>query len=373
MKYAMMVMAAAMLALSCSAPDKKAELEKLKSEKADLESRIAALEKEVGASADSTGGEKAVEVMVQPVERKQFNTYVEIQGKVEAEENVVLSTGIPGTITRINVKAGDNVKEGEVLAETDSRALQQQLAALQSNVALATQAFEKQKNLWDQKIGTEMQFLQAKTNKESVESQASALQEQLRMSKIISPINGTVDDVNIKIGQAVAPGMPAIRVVNFTALKVEADVAESYMARIRKGNEVQVLFPDMKDSIKAEVSYASRSIDALTRTFRVEVKLDGKKEYHPNMVARLRINDYSSEKPVVVMPVKFIQKGLNESYVYVARNGRVEKRNIRLGKEYGGLTEIVSGLKEGDQVITGGYDLVNEGDKISVGTDSQTK
>lgn len=360
------------LAAACSAPDKKAELEKLRAQKADIETKIASLEKEVGAG-DTTAGEKAVQVRVKPVVPVIFRTFVELQGKVEAEENVALSSEMPGTVTKIHVKAGDQVNKGDVLAETDARAVQQQLAAMQTSLALVTQMFEKQKNLWDQKIGTEMQYLQAKSGKEALESAVSAIQEQVRMSKIISPISGTVDDVNIKIGQAIAPGMPAIRVINFNDLKVQAEVAETYMSRIKKGNEVEVLFPDMKDSIKARVSYASRSIDPLTRTFMVEVKLDNKKEYHPNMVARLRINDYNSPEPVVVVPVKFIQRGLNESYVYVAQNGSVAKRLLKLGREYAGMAEVSEGLKKGDLLIIGGYDLVNEGDRITLSDSLTTK
>jgi multidrug efflux pump subunit AcrA (membrane-fusion protein) len=128
---------------------------------------------------------------------------------------------------------------------------------------------------------------------------------------------------------------------------------------------VQVLFPDLNDSITAKVSYASRSIDPLTRTFQVEVKLDNRKEYHPNMVARLRINDYVSAQPVIVVPVKYVQKGLEESYVFVVENGRVHKRVIAVGREYAGLAEVKSGLSAGEQLITGGYDLVNEGDTVS--------
>jgi RND family efflux transporter MFP subunit len=184
------------------------------------------------------------------------------------------------------------------------------------------------------------------------------------MSKVISPINGTVDNVNIKIGQAIAPGLPAISVINFSNLKVKADVAESYASRIKNGNEVMVIFPDTKDSLTAKVHYASRGINALTRTFSVEVLLDNSKEYHPNMVARLKINDYQSPKPEIVVPVKYIQRGTEESFVMVDENGKAVKKVIKIGKEYNGTAEVLEGLKEGDLLITDGYDLVNEGDKI---------
>ena len=184
------------------------------------------------------------------------------------------------------------------------------------------------------------------------------------MSKIVSPIDGVVDNVNIKLGQAVAPGLPAITVVNFNNLKVKADVAESYASRVKINNEVLVIFPDMQDSVRSKVSYASRAINPLSRTFNVEVPLDNKKEYHPNMVARIKINDYTSEKPVIVVPVKYIQKSASSSYVMLSENGKAVKRNIKIGREYSGMAEVQEGLKAGDQLIVEGYDLVNEGEKV---------
>jgi len=344
--------------------DKKADLENLKKEKATIEAKIAKIEEEL-AKTDTTRREKLMDVVVMPLVPVIFKSYIEVQGRVDADENVSLSTEMPGTITKIHVKVGENVTKGQVLAETDARATYQQIADLQTNLDLAKQVYEKQKNLWDQKIGTEIQYLQSKSTKESLENKIAAMQEQVRMSKIISPIDGTVDLVNLKIGQAVAPGMGVINVVNFSNLKVKAEVAESYAARVKNGNEVLVLFPDMNDSVVSKVHYASRGINALTRTFAVEVLLDGKKEYHPNTVAKLKINDYQSPKPELVVPVKFIQKTSDASFVMVAENGKAVQKTVTIGREYNGMAEITSGLKEGDLLITEGYDLVNDGTKIN--------
>jgi membrane fusion protein (multidrug efflux system) len=272
---------------------------------------------------------------------------------------------MPGTVTKINVKVGDNVNKGDVLAETDSRTIYQNIADLQTNLDLVNQIFEKQKNLWDQKIGTEVQYLQAKTNKESMEKKITLLQQQLSMSKVVSPISGTVDAVDLKLGQMIAPGMPAIRVINFANLKVKADVAETYASKIKKGSEVIVYFPDMDDTIVATVNFVSRAINQATRTFLVEVLLDNKKEYHPNMVARLNVNDYKSAEPAIVIPVRTIQKDENNApFVFVSENGIAQKRLITLGKEYSGKAEIKSGLKADDLLVTLGYDIINEGDAI---------
>jgi RND family efflux transporter MFP subunit len=364
MKTKILYITLAAVMLACGTPDKKAQLEKLRSQKAELETKISTLEGELAKS--DTTKEKLVDVIAMPLKAQPFKTYIEVQGRIDADENVSLSTEMPGTVTKINVKVGDEVSKGQVLAETDARATQQQIADLNTSLELATQVFQKQKNLWDQKIGTEIQFLQSKNTKESLENKISTMQEQVRMSKIISPINGTIDAVNIKIGQAVAPGISAINVINFSNLKIKADVSETYASRVKIGNEALVLFPDIHDSISSKVNYASRAINNLTRTFGVEVLLDNSKEYHPNMVAKLKINDYQSATPMVTVPVKFIQKGTNENFVLVAENGTVVKKVIKISHEYNGNAEIASGLKEGDLLITEGYDLINEGDKVNV-------
>jgi membrane fusion protein (multidrug efflux system) len=364
MKNTILFVVIASIAIACSTPDKKAELEKLRTEKAAIESKITALEEELAKS--DTTKIKLIDIVAMPLMPQTFKTYIEVQGRIDADENVSLSSEMPGTVTKINVNVGDEVVKGQVLAETDTRIVTQQISDLQTNLELATQVYQKQKNLWDQKIGTEIQYLQSKTTKESLEKKVSTMQEQIRMSRIISPINGTIDAVNIKIGQAIAPGVPAINVINFSNLKVKADVAESYSSRIKKGNEVQILFPDMKDSITSKVNYAARAISNLTRTFGIEVLLDSKKDYHPNMVAKLKINDYQSATPKIIVPIKFIQKNTNENFVLLAVNGIVIKNTIKISREYNGLAEISEGLKEGDLLITEGYDLINEGDHINL-------
>jgi membrane fusion protein (multidrug efflux system) len=350
-----------------SSRDKKAELEKLRKQKADLETSIAKLETEI-ATTDTTTKSKQFDVAVSPVKLGIFKSYIDVQGRVDADESVSLSSEMPGTITKINVRVGQKVSKGEVLAETDVRATQQQLIAQETNLALLNQVYEKQKSLWDQKIGTEVQFLKSKADKESLEAQVAATKEQLRMSRIISPIDGTVDLINIKVGQAVQPGSLAIMVVNFGTLKIKAELAESYASRVHTGDEALVYLPDMKDSIWSKIAYASRGISPVTRTFAVEIALDTKKELHPNMVARISINDYQSPKPVVSIPVKFIQRDANGSYVMLSVNGKASKRMIKTDREYAGQAEVTEGLREGDLLITEGYDLVNDGDALNVTT-----
>ena len=367
MKKLLFIPALTLLIMSCGSGDekeaKKTELEGLKKEEAELRSKITALEKELAVN-DSVPAGTAVAIMA--LKSEIFKNYIDVQGHVDADQNVSLSTEMPGTITKINVKPGDEVSAGQVLAETDARAINQQISDLQTNADLVNQIYEKQKNLWDQKIGTEVQFLQAKTNKESMAKKLGTLQEQVRMSKIISPISGTVDAVDVKIGQMTAPGMPAIRVINYSNLKVKADVAETYASKVKKGNEVIIYFPDANDSINAKVNFVSRAINNASRTFSVEVLLDNKTEYHPNMVTRLKINDYQSPEPEIMIPVRAIQKDESKAlFVFIADGNKAKKQLITIGKEYNGKAEVLTGLKDGDKLITLGYDLINDGDNIA--------
>lgn len=354
------------LLLLASCGKKEEGLAELKAKQAELKTQLSELTDKIN-KLEGDSAKKFILVQANTITPAIFKTFINVQGRIDAEENVSLSTEMPGTITKINVKAGDVVSKGQILAETDARALQQSISDLETNAVLVNQLYEKQKALWDQKIGTEVQFLQAKTQKESMDKKLATLQEQVRMTKIISPINGTIDAVDIKLGQLTAPGMPAIRVVNFNNLKIKADLSESYTSKVRKGNEVVVKFPDSNDSLIANVSYASRSINLLNRTFGIEILLDNKKEFHPNQIATLSINDYKSEKPVIAIPVNYVQKDLKGSpFVFVAENNKATKRTIVLGKEYNGVAEIKDGLTETDMLITAGYDGLNEGDAIQL-------
>lgn len=366
MKKLFLIPSLALLMTACgSGEDKKAELEKLKTEEAALKAKIAVLESELNESADTLNN--GISVSVVTLSPEIFKNYITIQGRVDADENVGLNSELGGIITKINVKVGDEVHVGQELAETDAQMIKQNLADAQINLDLLNQLYERQKLLWDNKVGTEVQFLQAKTNKESLEKKITVLQQQLKMSKIISPINGTVDAIDIKIGQLSSPQnqTPSIRVINFSNLKVKGDVAESYASKIKKGSEVIVRFPDTNDSLTTKVNFVSRAINNNSRSLGLEVLLDDKKEYFPNMVATLHLNDYQSATPVIIISVKAIQKDdTNKSYVFVAEKNIARKRIVTLGKEFNGKIEITSGLKEGESLITEGYNIINEGDAI---------
>ncbi|MDT3401897.1 efflux RND transporter periplasmic adaptor subunit [Mucilaginibacter terrae] len=341
--------------------DKKAELEELKKQQAELNSKITKLQSEVGTT-DSTA---AVEVGTFAVTTGEFVNYVQIQGRIDAQDNVVAFTQSPGTITAIYAKPGQRVSRGQVLVQLDNTVLKQNIASAEAQLALNRTLYQRQKALWDQKIGTEVQYLQAKTTLEANEKSLAAVRQQANQMRIISPINGTIDQMDLKLGQAIQPGQNGIRIVNADNLKVKADVPESYAGSVNTGNMVKIVIPDAKDSLDTKVTFAAKSIDQASRSFAVEVKLPTRKSLRPNMTAILKIADYTKADAVVI-PVKAIQRSEDGDFVYVNNNGIAKKVVIKAGATYGGRTEIVSGLKSGDEVIIDGANDVEDGDKVKV-------
>ena len=358
------------LIVSCSSGDKKSELEKLKSQSAQLNDQIKKLEEEITLEngGTKTSNAKIIDVIVKPIELESFKHYIDVQGVVEGDENITISGKMAGTVDNIFVNEGDAVRKGQILAELDNLVLKESIEELKTSLGFTTQVYEKQKNLWDQKIGSEMQYLSAKNNKESLEKKLSTLYEQMELSKIKSPINGVVDAVEIKLGQSLMPGMPAIRVVNLNRLKVKADIAETYASKVKKGNDVVIYFPDLDKEVTSKIVYTAKVINNLTRTFSVEADLDiHNQDYRPNMIAILKVVDYQKESSVIV-PLNYIQSSGTSKYVYVvgSKNGNkiATKRDITVGQNYNGRVEVLSGLGQEDLLITSGYNDLTEGVQI---------
>ncbi len=370
MKNKLFIFSVVILLSACAGKvnDKKAELEKLKKEQAALKDKINKIEAEI--ALQDTAQDKLKLVGITEIQAQEFRHYIEVQASVDGDEDVLLSPETMGTVTSVLVKAGDMVKTGQTLAVIDDKIIRQSISELQSQLDLIVQLYNKQKNLWDQKIGSEVQFLQAKTNKESIEKRMGLLQEQFNMTRIKSPINGTIDNVSIKIGQSVAPGVPAIRVVNLSNLKVKGEVAESFINRVKKGVPVILYFPDQDKEVKTKIDYSGNRIDPLNRTFNVEVRLsEDLKNFHPNMICVMKIVDYSNSSAFIV-PIGAIQKSADGEFIYVAGkegNKNIAKRKIiESGMTYNGFTEIKKGLDPGDKVITNGFQNIIEGDEIGI-------
>ncbi|MBK7037295.1 MAG: efflux RND transporter periplasmic adaptor subunit [Bacteroidetes bacterium] len=355
---------------SCGAKesnDKQAELDKLKKEHADITEKIKKLEKEI-ADADTTAKEPKGElVVVSEINTQPFIHYIEVQGKIDAEENVIVTPQMPGVINAIYVTVGQNVSKGQVLASTDNDAMKKNVETLESQLSFAKDVYNKQKALWDQKIGSEIQFLSAKNNVETLEKSIAAANEQLTMSKLTSPINGVVDAVDIKIGQIGSPGFQGIRVVNMNTLKAKGEVSESHSSIVSAGDNAKIMITDQHKELDAKVTFASKVINSQSRTFTVEAKLPSDPLLKPNMIAVMKIADYEAENAIVV-DLNMIQKSSDADYVYVVgeENGKkvAVRKTVTVGKIYGGMAEITSGLVKGDKVITSGYQNVIAGQEI---------
>jgi membrane fusion protein, multidrug efflux system len=359
--FNVMVLAAVVITIAACGgqSDKRAELDAMKVEYAALGEKIKTFEAELSKTDTTTQG-KVKDVAVAEVQPELFRHFIDVQGAVDASESVDIRPIMAGKVAKVNVRVGDNVQAGQVLAEIDHNVYTQQLLGLQPQVDLAIDLYNRQKRLWDQKIGSEVQLLQAKTQKESLEKQVASLKETIEMSIIKSPISGTVDMVDIKIGElaSAATPNPAFRVVNLSGMKVKAKVSESYAAKVKKGASVMLHFPDLNKDVVSTISFVERVIDPMTRSFTTEASLSSAEgDFHPNMVAVLRIIDYENPN-ALVLPINTVQNIGEGHIVYVAEvtgsKTIARKRNVTLGQFYDGKVEITSGLSANDKVVVAG-------------------
>jgi membrane fusion protein (multidrug efflux system) len=339
---------------------KRTMISKIEQQITDLEAELATL--------DTVKKIDAQLVAVTDVKAEAFDHYIEVQGSLDGDNNVAVFPEAMGVIEEINVQVGQRVSKGQILARMNDAAVRESIKGLETGLELATTIFNKQKSLWEQNIGSEVQYLTAKNAKETLEAQFAATKKQLDMMHIKSPINGTVEESSIKIGQTASPQYPAFRVVNFGQLKVITEVAEAYAAKIKPGDEIIVYLPDIKKEYKARVNFASNYINQVNRTFRVEATLkESDPQMKANMVAIVKINDYKNEN-AIVLPMNLVQNDQNNTFIFVAEKSseeyKVVKRKVTTGQVYNGLAEITSGLTPGDIIITQGYLDVEEGDYV---------
>lgn len=343
--------------------NKAEQLANLKKEYAKLGEQIRTLENELDTGANTNN---AAAVTVATLQPEVFNSYIALQGHVDARDAVDVTSKMPAVVTKIMVKEGQNVQAGQLLAQLDNEAALKSVETLKKQLEFANTVFAKQKSLWDQKIGTELQFLQAKNGKETLEKQLDAVNEQIAMSKITAPISGTVDDVIFKIGQMAAPGMPLLKIVNATDSKVVAEVAESYAGKVNQGDNVTLMFNDLGKQLDGKISYVTKSINPLNRTFKAEVSLGKGAEWvQPNMIVTVQINETSVPNALVV-PVALVQKTENGQFIMLNVNNKAVKREVTLGKVYNGKAQLITGVQPGDQIITTGYQDLIDGQALNI-------
>jgi RND family efflux transporter MFP subunit len=368
MKKLAILLSGIILFAACGSKDKKQELADLKSQEKEIQAKIAALEKEVGKPEDKAVA-KVITVSVSPLTTQTFQHFVEAQGNVVAENTVLVSPQTGGVILSLPVVAGQSVSKGQLIATLDNNILKESLEEIRQQLSLAKTIYTKQKALWDQQIGTEVQYLSAKSNMESLEKRIVTVKAQLGLSRVTAPISGTIELVRQKAGEMGAPGVPIVQIVNLGNLKIAAKIADSYVGTVKQGDEITIKFPDLNKELKARISLVSKMVNPLTRTFDIEARIpNAGGDLKPNLLAVININD-TSKKNAIVISENIIQKTEKGNLVYVAveENGKkvARARQVTVGLTYNGQAEITEGLKAGEAIITQGFQDLVDGTAIS--------
>ncbi|TCI94224.1 efflux RND transporter periplasmic adaptor subunit [Tenacibaculum sp. M341] len=345
--------------------------DELRKENQELVKNIELLDTEI-AKLDTN--KKVPLVTVIAVKNKEFVHYLELQGDVQTKKNVLVYPEVPGQLISVYVKEGQRVAKGQSLAKIDDGGMSNQLAQVEANAALAKTTFERQQRLWDQKIGSEIQYLQAKTNYEAQKNAVTNLRKAIGKYTVRAPFAGIVDDVIKEQGTVVAPGMGAeiFRIVNLGDMYIETDVPEGFISSIKKGKDVMVDFPILGKTIASKVRQAGNFINPANRTFKVEVGVPNKdREIKPNLTAKLKINDYTNPSAILIPQSIISENGEGAQYVYVvdkagADKGTAKQTIITTGKTQGDEIEILSGLKEGELIINDGARSVKDKQEVKI-------
>ena len=307
------------------------------------------------------------------LKNKNFSHYLNFQGSLDTDQNVVIYPELPGLLKNIYVKQGEKVKKGQIIAKISDNGLTDQLEQLKLQRNLAKTTFERQQKLWDQKIGSEIQYLQAETNFKSLEKKISQMRDQEGKTRILAPFDGTIDDVIADIGSNLAPGLtPILRIINIEKMKVSAEIPEIHIPYIKKNKNVKIYVPILDKQILGKISSVGNFINPNNRSFSIEIKLLNKSnELKPNMTVSLEINDYQNESAILIPSKDILEDEEGNFYVYKLvidsnENYKSNKVMIQKGKSYNNMTEIKSGLKENDLIINDGLRQVEDGQIVKV-------
>ncbi len=385
MKNIYITVIASLVLLSCGGDKKnsteavieKGDLTQLRAKRGELITQSDALLAEIAKIDEAIGklDENHKLALITTIEAKDtvFNHYLELQATVQTKQNIVLNAEYGGVLQQVYVKEGQRVSKGQTLAKIDDGGLGSQLAQMETQAALAKTTFERQQNLWNQKIGSEIQFLQAKTNYEAQVKAVSQMKAQIAKTVVRAPFSGTIDDIITEKGSVVGPGTPILRIVNLGDMYLEAEVPEKNIATVKKGTEVIVDFPILGETFNAKVTQASNYINPANRSFNIQIAVPSKNgQIKPNLTSKIQIKDYTNPKTIVV-PISIISENAEgEQYLYVADNttkdgqATAKKVIVKTGLTQGNYAEITEGIKDGDLVISEGARSVKEGQKVSI-------
>lgn len=361
--------------ISCSSEDtslngKKESVKKISAEIKKLQTELDSLTLEIK-ELEGVKEVRKTEVTQFVVKEETFNAYAELQGTSQAENNINLTTDMGGLVTGVFVEEGKLVSKGQVLIKLDNSVMQSQLAEVNTSLSLAKDVYEKRKRLWEQNIGSEIEYLQAKNTYNSVLDRRQTLMVSMGKANIKAPISGIVDKVFLKVGELAAPGMPAVNVINLGNMEVEVNVPETYLGKVKIGSTIKVEFPTLNKEIDAKVKSVSQSISSSNRTFTVVASIPNKEgELKPNLLAKVKIQS-EEIKNAIAIPANLVQKSPQGYYVYVidsAANGELQAKEalVKVGITYNGKIIITEGLTNGQKLINAGFRDVLNGDLLEV-------
>ncbi len=363
MKYTYFILCALVLVSACKQKSDQEKLKDLLKEQRDLNKQVADLQKKIGVKKAKAA---PIPVYTEEITPRDFSKYITVQAKVHADNNVIATPQATGVVKKVYVTNGRYVKKGQVLGTLDDNVISTQIAEANQQISFLKDIYLKQKELWDQNIGTEVQLLTAKNNYESAVKRKRTAETQRSLYRIVAPISGVVDAVDIRVGEIASPGSPrGIHIVNDQDLKVVANVGEGNISLVDQGDRVLVIIPDLRDTFSGRISYVGKTIDPTSRSFQVEVNLPRSSRFKPNMIAELKIAAYSKPHAITV-PSGLVKHTPAGDVVSVVEDGKVKNRIVKVGMVYNGRTEILDGLNLDDRVITSGGENLSEGETIEV-------
>lgn len=385
MKKLISLITLTILVLSCGSSNKETvedviasnDLKSIRSKKTEIvaqqneiKAQIKLLDEAIGRLDENT---KIPLITTFQIKEEAFTHFLELQGSVTTKDLMVIYPQFSGILTHVYVTEGQKVKKGQILARIDDGGLSQQLAQLKIQAELSKTTFERQQRLWDQKIGSEMQYLQAKSNYESQDQAIAQLEQQVAKTVVTAPFSGTIDDVMSEQGSVVMPGQTALmRIVSLKNMYIVTDVPEKYVANIKRNKKVLVDFPILNKQMVSSIRQVGDYIDPNNRSFKVEISVpNDDSSIKPNLTAKLRINDYSSENALLIPQSVISENALGEQYIYVIKekNGDeaiAAKTIIKTGMTQGDIIEVIEGLENGQEIILEGARSVNDGQKVKI-------